>query len=132
MRLLNDQRKDFIAYLLNRECDFDKAQICFDNEAKKEDKIQSLSSLEQVALWIKENIEEYPYEAFSIQTVLAWYAEKNCGGKMPEVNRRLLGKLLTKYFGESKRAGKNYGNGIFMVERMDRCYFKEIKGYPEI
>ena len=121
MELFEKQKYDFISYLLNYKCDFDKAMSVFDNEAKIEDKINSLSNIEQIVYNIKENIDQYPYEVFTFESLINWYEsyfhEKiNC-------NTRMFGKILSKYLTYDRvKAGKDILFGPYTIKRLQWYY----------
>ena len=75
----------------------------FDNEAKIEDKYNSLSNLEKFSLSIKEIISEMPFKDFTYEMFVKWYEEK-----FEQINfcRRDVGKALSPYF-ERRQAGRD-------------------------
>ena len=103
MELFEKQKRDFISFLLNYECDYNKAMTVFDNEAKIEDKYNSLSNLEKFSLSIKENISEMPFKDFTYEMFVKWYEEK-----FEKINfcRRDVGKALSPYV-ERHQTGKD-------------------------
>lgn len=103
MELFEKQKRDFISYLLNYECDYDKAMTVFDNEVKLEDKYNSLSNLEKFSLSIKEHLDEMPFKEFTYEMFMRWYEEN-----VEKVNfcRRDIGKVL-KPIVKKRQAGKD-------------------------
>lgn len=127
INLLNEQKHDFIRFLLNYKCDFNKAETVFDNQAKIEDKMESLSTPEKIAFWVYENIEYFNYDYFSARTIIYWYNEMN--GTHAEVDPRWLGKCLSIYFKEKFQWGKNETllNTQYRLQKGERVYSKKSK-----
>lgn len=122
MALFEKQKKDFISFLLNFNCDYKKAMSVFDNDPKIEDKYNSLSNLEKISLTIKENIEFFPYDVFSQKMFLSWYEDNF---EKISYDIRTIGKILKKYF-KIKQAGKDIMCGSYgiIVKRGQRYYSK--------
>ena len=108
MKKFREQEKEFIAYLLNYECDWDLAETVFDNDAKLEDKMNSMSNPEKVAYWLWENVEDYDVKQFSTRTGLQLY--NNINGTRLELDPRVFGKCLSKYFPEKCQWAKKAVN----------------------
>lgn len=120
MKLLKEQEKDFIAFLMHYGCDFKKAETVFDNEAKVEDKIQSMSNPEKVAFYIYEHYDAFPEEFVSVRTAILWY--NNMTANNVQVDARMLGKCLQKWFTIRKQMGKATGMGDYSLMRGEWGY----------
>ena len=122
MALFEKQKKDFISFLLNYECDYKKAMSVFDNNPKIEDKYNSLSNLEKISMTIEENIDFFPYDNFTMKMFLVWYEDNF---EKISYDSRTIGKILKTHF-YHKQAGKdiflsNYGT---IAKRGQRYYSK--------
>lgn len=122
MNLFEKQKKDFISYLINFKCDYNKAMTVFDNSVKIEDKINSLSNAEKIAYTIEENIDAIPFDKFTVKMLMNWYEEKF---EKTNYDSRVIGKVLKNLF-EKKQAGKDIAiNQYGIIAKRGEWYYEK-------
>ena len=120
LALFEKQKKDFISFLLNYDCDYDKAMTVFDNTPKSIDKVNSMSVTEQAALWIRENIVTFEAVYFTQKQVTQWFSEQKNEKFSPDL--RIFGCLLSRYFEKKQARNSKLDCGLYPIKKGERYY----------